>query len=102
MRLLGSRPILLSLWLTASMWPLRADAIEVTQGENPVRLDVTETSVLAQHFDARDGENPSDQGYGAWLNRLNLALSVRGFTLGARLDSSVYWLRPVDRESFDR
>jgi hypothetical protein len=73
-----------------------ADAAELSGGDDPLRLDVTETSVLAQHFGAREGESPLDQGYGAWLNRLNAALSWRRFTLGARLDSSLYWLRPED------
>ena len=73
----------------------------MSQGDTPIRLDVTETSILAQHFDAREGENAADQGYGAWLNRLNLALSYSRFTLGARLDSSYYWLRPIDRARFD-
>jgi hypothetical protein len=58
---------------------------------------VTETTVVAQHFEARAGESPLDQGYGAWLNRLNAALSWRRFTLGLRLDSSLYWDRPLDR-----
>src|SRR3954469_8394563 len=65
-------------------------------GGKPIRLDVTETMIAAQHFDAREGENPADHGYGAWLNRLNLALSWSQFTVGTRLDSSVYWLRPID------
>ncbi len=62
----------------------------------PVTLDVTETTIVAQHFDARGGESPLDQGYGSWLNRLNAALSWDHVTAGARLDSSVYWLRPID------
>jgi hypothetical protein len=59
---------------------------------------VTVTSIVAQHFNARDGENPADQGYGAWLNRLNVALGYGRFTLGMRLDSSAYWSRPIDTE----
>ncbi len=77
-------------------WAPRARAVDVSGGADPVRLDVTETTIVAQHFDARSGESPLDQGYGDWLNRLNVALSWRRFTLGARLDSSVYWLRPID------
>jgi hypothetical protein len=70
--------------------------VDVSGGADPVRLDVTETTIVAQHFEARSGESPLDQGYGDWLNRLNVALSWRRFTLGARLDSSLYWLRPID------
>ncbi len=66
-------------------------------GGEPVKLDVTDTSVVAQHFDAREGEQDADQGYGAWLNRLNLALRYKEWTVGTRLDSSFYWLRPEDR-----
>jgi hypothetical protein len=79
----------------------RARAVDVTSGDAPVRLDVTETSIAAQHFGAREGENPADQGYGAWLNRLNVALSYGRLTLGTRLDSSVYWSRPADAGDVD-
>ncbi len=80
----------------SSLWSARAFAVDVTGGADPVRLDVTETTIVAQHFNARGGESPLDQGYGDWLNRLNLALSYDRFTAGARLDSSYYWLRPID------
>jgi hypothetical protein len=63
----------------------------------PVKLDVTETSIFGQRFEARDGEREEDQGYFAWLNRLNLVLGWRKWTLGTRIDSSVYALRPIDR-----
>ncbi len=64
-----------------------------------MKLDITETSVLAQRFPPRDGEREEDQGYFVWLNRLNLVFGWRKFTLGMRLDSSVYALRPEDRSS---
>jgi hypothetical protein len=70
--------------------------VDLSSGEDPVRLDVTETTIAAQHFAARSGESPLDQGYGDWLNRLNASLSWKRVTLGMRLDSSVYWLRPID------
>jgi hypothetical protein len=73
-----------------------ARAVDLAGGDDAVRLDVTETSVVGQRFGARDGESPLDQGYGAWLNRLNAALSWRRLTFGARLDSSLHWSRPVD------
>lgn len=68
---------------------------------SPVKLDITETSIVSQRFNAREGENPSDQGYFAWLNRLNLVLGWRKFTVGARIDSSIYALRPEDRDFAD-
>lgn len=79
-----------------------AHAIDLPKvgGKQPT-LDITETSVAAQRFPARDGEKPNDQGYFAWLNRLNLILSWGKFTAGLRLDSSVYALRPEDRKFDD-
>lgn len=69
-------------------------------GDKPLRLDVTETSIAAQQFDARtqEGEQFQDQGYGSWLNRLNVALRWKEWTVGTRLDSSVYWLQPETRD----
>ncbi len=64
----------------------------------PVKLDVTETAIVAQRFNAREGERPEDQGYFAFLNRLNAVLGWRNFTLGTRIDGSLYFLRPEDRE----
>lgn len=69
-------------------------------GGHPLQLDVTETSIVAQRFNARDGEKPTDQGYFSWLNRLNVILTWDKFTFGTRLDSSVYGFRPEDG-SFD-
>lgn len=79
--------------------PRTAHAVDVTSVDaRPVTLEVTETSIVSQQFDARtsEGENIQDHGYGSWINRLNLALNWDRFTLGTRLDSSVYWRRPVD------
>ncbi len=66
---------------------------------DPVRLDVTEASVIGQRFAPRtaEGQRFEDHGWGIWLNRLNLQLNWKKLTLGARLDSTVYWLRPEDR-----
>ncbi|AKU97975.1 hypothetical protein AKJ09_04639 [Labilithrix luteola] len=79
-----------------------AKAVDLPQvGGAPVRLEVTETSIAAQRFNARDGENERDQGSFSWLNRLNVVLSWKQFTFGARLDSSLYALRPEDRNYAD-
>jgi hypothetical protein len=78
----------------------RAYAVDLAPVDGaPVKLDITETSILAQRFPAREGESPADQGYFAWLNRLNLVFGWKKWTLGARLDSSLYALRPEDRDS---
>ena len=47
---------------------------------------------------AREGEVENDQGYFAWLNRLNAVLGWKKLTLGVRIDSSLYALRPEDRD----
>lgn len=66
-------------------------------GGAPLKLDVTETSILSQRFAPRAGDREEDQGYFMWLNRLNLVLGWKKLTLGTRIDSSVYALRPEDR-----
>ena len=83
--------------------PRDAHAVDLPSAlGSPVKLDVTETSIAAQRFAPREGELEQDQGYFVWLNRLNLVLGWKKFTLGARIDSSLYALRPEDRsESTD-
>jgi hypothetical protein len=88
--------------LAAFATPRVAHAVDLPKvDDSPVTLDVTETSIVAQHFNARDGEVATDQGYFAWLNRLNLVLGWRKFTFGTRIDSSVYTLRPEDGDFAD-
>jgi hypothetical protein len=69
-------------------------------GGDPVQLDVTETSAVVQHFDARDNELAQDSGWGAWINRLNAVAHGGPWTVGARLDSALYWRRPIDSPVF--
>lgn len=88
--------------LAVLAFPLRAGAVDLPNvGGKPLQLDVTETSVAAQRFEAREGEKPNDQGYFAWLNRLNVILTWDKFTFGTRLDSALYALRPEDRHFDD-
>lgn len=83
----------------AIAWSTTARAVDLpTVAGAPVRVDVTETSIVAQHFDAREGEDPKDSGFGQWINRLNLALAWKSWTVGMRLDSALYWHRPEDRD----
>jgi Family of unknown function (DUF6029) len=86
--------------------PSAARAADVgTLGGAPIDLDVTETSIAAQHFDARSPpgqsvptpENFEDSGWFGWINRLDSSLRWERWTLGLRLDSAVYALRPADR-----
>jgi hypothetical protein len=84
-------------------------------GGAPLKLDATDTSIVAQHFDYRSCslpvlqqsgayvnqslpcEKPQDSGWGQWLNRLNAALRWENWTVGLRLDSVVYWRRPYEQ-----
>jgi len=94
--------VFLATVLATAMVASNARAIPLgTVDKGPVTLDVTETSIFSQRFSAREGENPNDQGYFAWLNRLNLVLGWKKLTLGARIDSSLYALRPEDRTFTD-
>jgi hypothetical protein len=82
--------------------PRAALAVDLPKvDDSPVTLDVTETTIVAQHFNAREGEVATDQGYFAWLNRLDLVLGWKKFTFGTRIDSSVYTLRPEDGDFTD-
>lgn len=88
-------------WVTCAALALasrEARAVDLPELKgSPVTLDVTETSIVAQRFNAREGEAEDNQGYFAWLNRLNAVLSWKRLTLGVRLDSSYYAFRPEDR-----
>ncbi|HEY2514013.1 MAG TPA: hypothetical protein VGI39_24270 [Polyangiaceae bacterium] len=74
----------------------------------PVQLDVTETTIVAQHFDPRTPAGQAapgvstveDGGWGEWINRLNSTLRWGSWTAGLRLDSAVYWRRPADNASY--
>jgi hypothetical protein len=69
-------------------------------GGDEVQLDVTETSIVAQRFDARGNEALQDSGWGTWINRLDAALRWERWTAGLRLDSSVFWRRPIDNPNY--
>jgi hypothetical protein len=90
------------------LWVRPAHAVDVGEVKGkPVQLDVTETTIVSQRFDARTPPNEvkpppqtfEDSGWGGWVNRLNAALRWDRLTAGVRLDSAVYWRRPVDSPS---
>ena len=90
-----------ALLLALAAWSRGASALDVgSVAGDEAQVDVTETSIVAQHFDARDNEFPQDSGWGVWLNRLNAALRWGRWTAGLRLDSALYWRRPVDNPNF--
>jgi hypothetical protein len=91
--------------ISVVFWALPARAVDVgVVGGDTMQLDVTETSIAAQHFDARTPPGESypqtqtfeDSGWFGWINRLNTALRWGRWTVGLRLDSAVYALRPID------
>ena len=87
--------------LFATLWASPARAVGLGEvGKDEAQLDVTETTIVAQHFDARGQEAPQDSGWGDWINRINAALRFGHWTAGLRLDSAVYWRRPVDNPDF--
>jgi Family of unknown function (DUF6029) len=87
--------------LASVFWTAPARAVDLDEvAKQKVELDVTETSIVAQHFDARGQEAPQDSGWGEWINRLNLALRWGRWTAGLRLDSAEYWRRPIDNPDF--
>lgn len=67
--------------------------------KTPIRVDVTEVSTMGWRFQPRtlEGQAPADGGWGFWINRLNAAANWKNWTLGMRLDSSLYWDRPNDQ-----
>ena len=99
----------LSCALAALSLPARVFAADVgTVDSKPVQLDVTETSIVAQHFDPRGAQRQAtpgsttveNSGWGEWINRLNAALRWGPWTAGIRLDSAVYWRRPADNAGY--
>ena len=103
------RNVSLGCALASLLVPARALAVDVGAADGkPIQLDVTETSIVAQHFDARTPPGQAlpgpttveDSGWGEWINRINAALRWEHWTVGVRLDSAVYWRRPADNGSY--
>ncbi len=77
-----------------------------TLGGAPVRVDITETSLLNYHVDNRNDTSPTDvQGrlddnYGEWLNKFNIAAAWKEMQAGIRFDTATYFHKP-QLSSFD-
>ncbi len=75
----------------------RAGAVEVENvGGKPLLIDITNTAVLAYHFNNRndadlDPPHQVDDFYGEFLDRLNVQASWWRLRLGVRLDTNVYF-----------
>jgi hypothetical protein len=74
-----------------------AAAFEVPNvGGETLNVDLTNTSVLAYHFDNRNTvptkpETLVDDYYGEWINRFNLQLNWWRFQAGIRIDGASYF-----------
>jgi hypothetical protein len=74
-----------------------AAAVEVEDvGGKPMVIDITNTAVVAWHFNNRNDSdlnatNQVDDNYGEFLDRLNLQASWWRFRAGLRLDTAVYF-----------
>jgi Family of unknown function (DUF6029) len=84
-----------------ALWALGWGATTVLSPERVARADglslsVTETTIGVQHSAARGNEELDDSGWGEWVNHLDALLRGEQWTAGLRLDSAVYWSRPVD------
>jgi hypothetical protein len=102
-RLTWRRPVAACAFVLVLASAASASAVDLGPvAATDVQLDVTETTISAQHFDARGNELPQDSGWGDWINRLDAALRWGRWTAGLRLDSAVYWRRPIDNPDFDR
>ncbi len=71
--------------------PARALDLPLLLGK-PLKIDVTEVTIVSQRFDSRE-VNPISEGgtWGQWINRLNAKVEWNHFTVGVRLDSALYW-----------
>lgn len=91
--------------LASALWTAPARAADLGTVGEPIQLEVTDSSIVAQHFKARTPPGLQvpppltfeDSGWFGWVNRLNAALHWGPWTAGLRLDSAVYALRPVDQ-----
>jgi hypothetical protein len=91
--------------LAALLWAgdARGAGVGAVGGE-PVQVDVTETTIVQQHFAARTPpnlpqatrDNFENSLWGGWINRLNTALRWGRWSAGVRLDSALYWTRPAE------
>lgn len=61
---------------------------------SPVRLDITETSLINWHGDNLNATRRIDDNYGEWINRFNVLAVWRSWQLGLRLDTAKYWGEP--------
>lgn len=83
--------------LAALLQSAPASAVEVPNvGGKPLLIDITNTAVLAYHFNNRNDANLDpphqvDDNYGEFLDRLNIQASWWRLRLGVRLDTAVYF-----------
>ncbi len=80
----------LGVGILASMAPAPARAADVATIDGaPLRLDITETSLLSWHWDNRNYLT-YDDNYGEWLNHFNVSLAWKQWQAGVRFDTATY------------
>jgi hypothetical protein len=86
-------PMALALLATTATRASRAGYVGEIDGA-PVRLEITETSIGAWHIDNRN-QKTWDDGYGEWINHLNVVLAWKAWQAGVRLDTATYFNTPA-------
>lgn len=78
----------------------RAIVVDWDLFDDPLRVDVTNSSYFIYHTDNGDDRDDNDDFF-SFMNRLNLDLSVGDYTLGGRFDTAVFPDAPADRYQSD-
>jgi len=89
-----------SLVALAILAAARADAIDLTLGQQPLHLNFTEYGATAYHLDnatlpGTGGYDPTGNNYVDWLNRFQADGSWGDFTALLRIDSDAFFHAPV-------
>ena len=86
------------------LWTSIASAVEIPTGGTPIRLDITNTSIVSWHMN-NGNVTSCDDDLGAGIERLNLNGSWESWVMGVRMDGALYYPAPQPRvatASFDR
>ena len=97
MRSASRRLGVLALFTSTLAWTSASSALEVPNvGGETLNVDLTNTSILAYHFDNRNSlptkpETLVDDHYGEWIDRFNLQLNWWRLSAGVRVDGAYYF-----------
>jgi len=93
-RLVRAGPIVALAWAAASGVAALLSSESTADADGP-SVAVTESTTAAKHFAPRGNEELDDSYWGEWINRLDALLRDGRWTAGLRIDSAVYWSRPM-------